>query len=446
MRSSLFGTAALFAVVAVGCSGAEEHPESVYGVGSELPVAAASGGAPSAPELRIGAAGAAQADNSDQAAGGACAAVAQQASPTLRPIDVIFAIDNSASMADEIVEVEQRIDADFARIMQASGLDYRVILVSRYGDVNVPVGKSEHPVCVGAPLGSSDCQHAASAPLINSPRFFQFSADVGSHDAWCVLLGGFSQPDEYGDTPRPGWISRAPGGYSTYLRSEAFKVFVVISDDDVQCKGAGVDFDDRGTADGGKASASLFDQALLRLSPKQFGTAAERNYVWHSIVGLGARADASEAWPASAPIQTSTCGNGSEGAGTGYQALSVLTGGLRYPSCNHQNFDAVFNRIADGIVTDSALSCAWEIPSAPSGEEFDAARVNVRFTPATGVAEALRNVGSQGACDARGGWYYDDPRSPTRVITCPSSCERIRHAAGGRVDVLFGCQTEVVVR
>jgi hypothetical protein len=261
-----------------------------------------------------------------------------------------------------------------------------------------------------------------------------------------VLLGGFKSADEYGDTPRPGWVPLAPQGYSQYLRPDAFKAFVVISDDDVSCTSGGNRFDDGVSVGGGEKAAASFDAALLNLSPAQFGNATQRNYVWHSIVGLGA-ASRSEAWPASAPIQLGRCEGGSEGPGTGYQALSRLTGGLRYPSCDHDNFNAVFNTIAHGIVDRAQLSCDWRIPAPPTGQVFDSSLVNVRFRPsAAAAAEPILNVPTAASCGVKGGWYYDSPTAATRVIACPNTCSHIRQSPAGRVDVLFGCRTETQVR
>ena len=50
-----------------------------------------------------------------------------------RPVDIIFVIDNSGSMADEIASVRKNIQTDFASIIEDSGVDYRVIMVSRFG-------------------------------------------------------------------------------------------------------------------------------------------------------------------------------------------------------------------------------------------------------------------------------------------------------------------------
>jgi hypothetical protein len=376
-----------------------------------------------------------------------CGSLEAKATSSYRPIDVIFVVDNSSSMNDEIAEVQARINADFAASMQNSGLDYRVIMISRYGEVGVPVGLSHNPICVGPPLGASNCADPMRVKLENSSRFFHFSADVQSHDALCVLLGGFSQADEYADAPRAGWVPLAPTGWSEYLRPEAFKTFVVISDDDVNCKGPGYAFSDQATVSGGEKSAADFDSALLHLSPTQFGSAKQRNYIWHSIVGLQGRAAADAAWSPSDPIGTARCPSGAQGPGTGYQALSRLTGGLRYPSCDHQSFNAVFNTIAQGILGGAEISCEWQIPAPPSGEEFYRDHVNVSYTPSDGGPSlSIPNVDGLAQCGAHGGWYYDDPTNPKNLSACPSTCGYLKRDAEAQVDVLFGCATQVLVR
>jgi hypothetical protein len=429
------------AAASVGCSGAgEDHPGFASPVSS---AASASGGAAagdSGTTVNLGGA------NGLLGGGDGCAYTEQAAVSTYRPIDVVFAIDNSPSMDDEISQVQARLNQDFAQIMTDSGLDYRVILISRYGQVGVPVGVSKNPICIGAPLGGTDCTDPMATQLENGERFFQFSAAVGSHDAWCVLLGGFSQPDEFGDVARPGWTPLAAHGYEQYLRKGAFKVFVVVTDDDVSCEFRGSTFSDGITVSGGEKAAVDFDAALLGLSPEQFGTASKRNYVFHSIVGLAENAPGRGAWTADSPMQMGRCEVGSEGPGTGYQALSRLTGGLRYPSCDSQDFDAIFNTIADGIIAGAELDCTWAIPEAPAGQRLDPQRVNVRYTPGQGKSEDIFNVPDARRCGDSGGWYYDDPGQPTQVRACPSTCDHIKPDSRGRIDVLFGCETLTSIR
>jgi len=58
-------------------------------------------------------------------------------------------IDNSGSMTDEIVEVEEQINLNFAAIIDSAvpAIDYRVVMVSAFGD------SGDQEICVGAPLG-----------------------------------------------------------------------------------------------------------------------------------------------------------------------------------------------------------------------------------------------------------------------------------------------------
>lgn len=56
----------------------------------------------------------------------ACDLQTYQATITKKPVDVIFIVDNSCSMDEEMVGIEKNINQNFAQIIAASGLDYRV--------------------------------------------------------------------------------------------------------------------------------------------------------------------------------------------------------------------------------------------------------------------------------------------------------------------------------
>ncbi|HET9953383.1 MAG TPA: hypothetical protein VFQ61_02705 [Polyangiaceae bacterium] len=381
-----------------------------------------------------------------------CSSVSARAPIELRPVDIVFVIDNSSSMNDEIAAVQTRINTDFAAQIANSGLDYRVVMISRYGKVGVPVGESDNPICIAPPLGKSGCEDPAHTQLENGERFKHFSADIESHDALCALLGGFSESDEYADVARRGWRPLAPTGYSQYLRPEAFKHIVVISDDDVSCQFGSLELDDHSSAMGGEAVATAFDRALLKLSPAQFGTPEHRNYAFYSIVGLAENKDPVRAYAASEPITTSTCGSGSAGPGTGYQALSRLTSGLRYPSCRSQNFDAIFSALASGVVSQSRMACRFELPRRPDGLAFDPSELNVQFRASElAPPEEILHVSSSKACattagSSSEGWYYDDALAPTALQLCPATCARVEPQVAGQLDLLFGCHTHEAPR
>src|SRR5450432_2437007 len=64
--------------------------------------------------------------------GDACVITSATATLIKEPVDIILVLDNSGSMADELQAVEDNINQNFATILQQSGVDYRVILISRH--------------------------------------------------------------------------------------------------------------------------------------------------------------------------------------------------------------------------------------------------------------------------------------------------------------------------
>jgi hypothetical protein len=94
----------------------------------------------------------------------------------------------------------------------------------------------------------------------------------------------------------------------------------------------------------------------------------------------------------------------------------------------------------------AALPCEFTIPKPPS-VMLDYGKVNVHFKGSTGE-EDVPYVGSAAMCDpVRGGWYYDaDPAQvdPTRVVTCPRTCDRFKADPTGKVSIGFGCKTIVI--
>jgi hypothetical protein len=384
------------------------------------------------------------------AGNGVCASVTQRAQRTREPVDIIFMIDNSESMADKIASVRQRINKDFVDIISASGVDYRVIMLSRYGKTD------DNMVCIPAPLGGTDCSSPDSQPLKNGARYFQYSVEIASLDGWCKMIDSFSRPDEFDYTDyypsvpqRRPWTPLAPTGWREYLRPKTFKSFVLITDDDLTCNtfADNPDLDvkprayDAFYADA-HAAAAKFDATLLKMAPEFFGTKDKRNYRVHSIVGL----DAKGTVPATEPLITGTCGT-SDGAGLGHQALSMLTGGLRYPICRYDDYREVFNTLATDTIETAQLSCDWAIPPPPTETVFDSTKVNVEYKPGNGAAsEVLPNVASEGDCGSGDGWFYNDNAAPTRINACPKTCTALKADPAGTVDIAFGCTTIVRVK
>lgn len=92
-----------------------------------------------------------------------------------------------------------------------------------------------------------------------------------------------------------------------------------------------------------------------------------------------------------------------------------------------------------------ALPCEYPIPPAQNGNAIDPAKVNVQHQADGTTGTIFPKVGSLADCaPGENNWYYDDDAAPTSVIMCPAACESLE--AGGRIDLVFGCDTEVAVR
>lgn len=353
-----------------------------------------------------------------------CAQTSSEAQLLVKPVDIIFVIDNSGSMGEEIQGVQNNINDNFAQIIEQSGVDYRVIMLAHHGRL------VDESVCIEEPLSgipAGTCLSPPSAP-VNAERFFHYSfIEVASHDSWCQIIDRFDRADQHGF---------APTGYQEWLRPDAFKIFVEVTDDGVNCNIDGMTFNDANTTASGQSSATAFDSALLNLSPTHFGTLSERNYRWYSLIALANKDNnnPAEPWLPTDPLTTSECPTAAD-PGTGYQALSVMTGGLRFPLCEPNYYDVVFNEIAQGVIEGAAVDCEFAVPEPPQGEVLDLDTVVVHYTPGVGADEDFQQVASELAC-ANNSFYIDND-----VITlCPDTCDRVQGDQDANIEIRFGCE------
>ncbi len=88
----------------------------------------------------------------------------------------------------------------------------------------------------------------------------------------------------------------------------------------------------------------------------------------------------------------------------------------------------------------SVLSCDFPMPVAQGdGMAVDPTKVNVNLTPSGGMAEVIGQTPDAASC-ANGGWYYDNPAAPTRIVLCPSTCMRAQADGSAKLDVILGCK------
>ncbi|MGC4093790.1 MAG: vWA domain-containing protein [Polyangiaceae bacterium] len=285
---------------------------------------------------------------------------------SVQPADIVFAIDSSGSMDQEIVFVRTYMN-DFSRQISNSGIDVRVILIA-----------DEKAVCIGAPLGSGKCPADT-----NLPGYVHVAQKVDSHNALNLFISTF-----------PKW--------KQYLRPNASKSLVVITDDDATTKPY--------------TTAKAFTTDLSALDTTLFAK--------YTVNGVYCFTKCPEA----------------ANIGTVYSDLVQSTQGVGGDLCL-QDFQPVFDRLAKQIITTSSsqIACEWSFPSVPTGQTFSGNLVEVRRTDANG-SSTLSRVHTATQC-ASGGWYLDNNLNPTKIVACPSTCSSIQNQSSGKIDVTFGCES-----
>jgi hypothetical protein len=178
------------------------------------------------------------------------------------------------------------------------------------------------------------------------------------------------------------------------------------------------------------------DKSILALSPAHFGTEADRNYSFYSIVAMSYNNPATKPWDPIDPITIGKCPTAST-PGTGWQALSVLTNALRFPICDTTSYDVVFQAIAQGVIAGSKVACDFAIPAPPVGQTVDLNTVEVQYTPAgMGAPTNLKKVADLASC-APDSFYLDVVTK--QVYLCPDTCNVVQKDEAAKIDVLFAC-------
>ena len=92
-------------------------------------------------------------------------------------------------------------------------------------------------------------------------------------------------------------------------------------------------------------------------------------------------------------------------------------------------------------VISTPLKCEWKIPPQKMGDPaLDPEKVNLQFTPPSGMSTQFGHVGSKAACPpTQNAWYFDDENKPTQIFLCPNTCTSVENVTGARIDILLHC-------
>lgn len=332
--------------------------------------------------------------------GGACASTT--AAAIKPPVDIIFAIDQSGSMSDDITNVKNNINK-LSTELNKTGLDYRVIMIAGYNTSSVNNAgtaystSATYQVCVPAPLGGATCGASAT-------RFRHSNVHIESYDSLKSILLSYEMTGT--DTK-----------WKDFLRPAAAKVIIPITDDNSNYSGTTWSYG---------VSATDFDTQILAKTGAPFGTKAKRNYVVYPIIGAPAH-----------PAETPKCGTNAVNTGDEYIALAKLTKGKWFPICL-TDFGPVFTEMAKSIAT--RVACELGIPTPPSGEKIDYSKVNVTYSSSTGGTSETVSFDDKLPCDSgANGWQYNADK--TKILLCGDACKKVQADLTAKVTVEFGCAT-----
>jgi len=359
--------------------------------------------------------------------GEACAVERADNVESKEPVDIIVIVDNSASMGNELAATERNINENFASILEQSQLDYRMIVLTLHRRFpRTGFGQSATMLCVTEPLSGLDDCTTADEPRF-SDHFFQYSTRIESDDSFDVLLDTYEPP--FASEDREEEFGNAPLGWSEWLRPGIKKVFLELTDDNENMP------------------AADFARALTELAPEHFGAdPAQPDFVFHSIVGIAEKTPSTQPYLPTDAVEAATCsrlGATVTTAGETYQELSRLTGGLRFPICVSSLYDVVFREIAGRVIAQGDVACDFPVPQPPAGRTLDLDRVSISvehdFTGAAPTVLGQARLASDCQADA----FYIESGT---IQLCPDACAAVRGEEGARVDVLFGCESSIIVR
>ncbi len=312
----------------------------------------------------------------------------KSAKPALEAADIIFAIDTSGSMGEESGFVNEKMNA-FSQQIIDSGVDVRVVMLAEPPIAfPFPLPITPPGICIDAPLGSGNCPDDANPPLYYHP-----SSEIGSSDSLQVIYDLFPS---YGDV----------------LREDANTYLIIITDDN---------YAPNTSLSDPILDAQDFITRWTALAPTKL-----TGFMAHAIYCFSGSGDCVQ-------------------KGQVYEDLVNATAGGIHGDLAQQDFQPIFDAVADQVIINAgALPCEYVIPAPPDGEALDPNQVNVVFTDGANVEHEIYKVDGAGDCDpVDGGWYYDNPANPTKIILCPATCDVVSNDPDATMDIVFGCATKL---
>jgi hypothetical protein len=106
-----------------------------------------------------------------------------------------------------------------------------------------------------------------------------------------------------------------------------------------------------------------------------------------------------------------------------------------------QNAATQLSAALASIRSTTALDCTYTIPSPPAGQALEPGKVNVNYTNAAGTVTTLPQDPANVSCAAGSGWQYS--ADGKQINLCGKACNDVKADKGGKIQVLFGCATQI---
>jgi hypothetical protein len=86
-----------------------------------------------------------------------------------------------------------------------------------------------------------------------------------------------------------------------------------------------------------------------------------------------------------------------------------------------------------------SIACDYVLPPL-DGAMVDGADVSVQARAGLDAVEApVLQVAGAASCGPLGGWFFDNPASPTRITLCAATCDPLQNTSGSALDILVDC-------
>jgi len=74
------------------------------------------------------------------------------------------------------------------------------------------------------------------------------------------------------------------------------------------------------------------------------------------------------------------------------------------------------------------------------GASYDPSDALVSFIDGSMNSTDFNQVTNAGDCGVSGGWYFDNPSNPTKIILCPQTCGLVSNDPTGKIEIIFPCE------